>query len=290
MIPNRILFRIAFPTVPEPVGDVWRTLVSCLEREKCLPKQFRVSQIAGHRLDMRSERRLKLTSDEIVDFIVERKLDSFFVDTGHSTRSVCYSLLHMKDQGRQSQLACRIEDKTKVPNDWTPLIERVMLQWPNIGGWQWNHRYLCWQGYSLVEGYERLNGPMPRGVRRYIEKSVCTLSADREMIDVSLNPGRSKELIPGIRFVPTAEMWLGSHFWQYATCTKADVLAADFFQEIRDTPHFLYLRSWPQAFTRPDGEQGRIQQKLWRLFFNEDCEWPPGSGGISNEAVYGPPE
>ena len=60
--------------------------------------------------------------------------------------------------------------------------------------------------------------------------------------------------------------------------------------EVRDTPHYLYLKSWPHPFTRPDGEQGRVQQKLWRLLFHEDCEWPPGSGGISDTPVGGPPE
>lgn len=97
-------------------------------------------------------------------------------------------------------------------------------------------------------------------------------------------------LIPTVYFYPTAEMWLGPHFWQYAKCTKEEALAADFFIEKRDTPNFLYLKSWPEPFTRPDGEQGRQQQRLWKLFFNEDCEWPPGNGGICDEPMYGPPE
>ena len=71
---------------------------------------------------------------------------------------------------------------------------------------------------------------------------------------------------------------------------KEDVIASDFFLEVLDTPHFLYLKSWSHPFTRPDGEQGRVQQKLWRLLFHEDCEWPPGSGGISDVPVGGPPE
>ncbi len=113
---------------------------------------------------------------------------------------------------------------------------------------------------------------------------------DREMIDVSMNPGRRRELIKGIYFLPSAEMWLGPCFWQYAKCTKEEAMAADFFLEVRDTPHFLYLKSWSKPFTRPDGEQGRQQQRIWKLFFHENCEWPPGSGGISEEPMYGPPE
>lgn len=33
-----------------------------------------------------------------------------------------------------------------------------------------------------------------------------------------------------------------------------------------------------------------MQQRLWKLFFHEDCEWPPGSGTICDEPMYGPPE
>ena len=116
------------------------------------------------------------------------------------------------------------------------------------------------------------------------------MGEDRILLDTSLNPGRYiVDDKNQFRAVP-ADLWLGPHFWDYAPCTKEEVLAADFFIEKRDTPHYLYLKSWPHPFTRPDGEQGRVQQKLWRLLFKEDCEWPPGSGGISEEPVGGPPE
>jgi hypothetical protein len=85
-------------------------------------------------------------------------------------------------------------------------------------------------------------------------------------------------------------MWLGPHFWQYAKCTKEEALTGDFWLETRDTPRFTYFKCWHTAFTRPDGEQGRMQQRLWKLFFREDCEWPPGSGTICDEPMYGPPE
>ena len=131
---------------------------------------------------------------------------------------------------------------------------------------------------------------MPQQIRTYTEKSVCALSSDREMVDISLNPGRMTELLVGVHFYPTAEMWLGPHFWQYAKCTKEEALAAGFWLETRDTPHYTYFKCWPEPLIRPDGEQGRMQQQLWKLFFHEDCEWPPGSGTISDEPVYGPPE
>ncbi len=113
---------------------------------------------------------------------------------------------------------------------------------------------------------------------------------DRVFADISLNPGRPKELAQGVTFYPTAEMWLGPHFWSYAKCTKQEALAADFWLETRDTPHYTYFKCWPTPFTRPDGVQGRIQQRLWKLFFHEDCEWPPGTATISDEPMYGPRE
>jgi hypothetical protein len=118
-------------------------------------------------------------------------------------------------------------------------------------------------------------GSFPEGFKVAAVKSIDGIGPDRKFIDISLSPGRPKELIPPINFYPTAEMWLGPHFWPYAKCTKEDVLAADFFLEKRETSRFLYLRSWNEPFTRSDGEQGRQQQRLWRLLFHEDCEWPP---------------
>ena len=160
-----------------------------------------------------------------------------------------------------------------------------------VGAWQWHVRYEAWQGASELHSfYENFYGAVPADARRSVLKSIDGIGPDRVFIDIKTNPGRTKELIPNIDFHPTAEMWLGPHFWKYAKCTKEEALAADFFIEMRDTPHYLYLKCWPQPFTRPDGKQGRIQQLLWKLFFHEDCEWPPGSGTICDEPMYGPPE
>jgi hypothetical protein len=148
--------------------------------------------------------------------------------------------------------------------------------------------YAAWQNAENLPTYETNYGPIPPG---FFFKAIPSdgISPSRQVLDISKNPGRYKAIAPGLYFSPSSEMWLGSHFWQFSKCSKEEVLAADFLLEVRDTPYFLYLKSWPQPFTRPDGEQGRVQQKLWQLLFHEDCEWPPGSGGISDEPVYGPP-
>lgn len=290
MIPNRLAFNISFPRSPDPVADVWETIVALLRSNRCLPKEFSLSQIAGHPPHLQSERNLFLDASGVRRVIEERNLDGFDVDTGNSRRSIGFGLTNIKNTGNPALVTVRVECKTKTPPTWNRLIEALIIQWPCIGAWQWNTLYRAWQDCSEVKGNTMFFGGLPPGFRLYTKSARNALTNNRQMIDISLNPGRRRQLLPAIHFYPTSEMWLGPHFWQYAKCTREEALAADFFIEKRDTPHFLYLKSWPQPFTRPDGEQGRIQQKLWKLFFHEDCEWPPGSGGISDEAVYGPPE
>ena len=293
MIPNRLYFKVAFPDVPESAVDVWRSLVAFLAQRKCLPGRFEVSPAIKDSSGWHPETaRIQLSSAEIEKLLAEQDQKAFWVDTGHSSRSVGYYLRHGKVSGGQSVLSCRIAQKAKAPDDWRRLIEGVMTLWPSIGAWQWKSLYQIWQWSAEVHNhYESRFGHLPPGYKRSYKKvESLQPQPDRVFIDISLNPGRSKELLPMVSFLPTAEMWLGPHFWQYAKCTKEHVLAADFFLEKSDTPHFLYLKSWPEPFTRPDGEQGRQQQRLWKLLFNEDCEWPPGSGGICDGPMFGPPE
>jgi hypothetical protein len=291
--PDRIYFSVGFPVIPQPLSAVWHLIYQFLDELRCLPKRFKVSQIAGHQEADQSSQLLVLTAVEIEQLIIERKLNAFRVNTGHSDRSMDFTLYNSLYQGQQAVLTCRIEKRAKAPDDWQTLIESLMSQSPTIGAWQWKHRYLCWQRLDRVDmDYERRWGSLPPGYRTWREPGPLALTPqpDKVFIDISMNPGRPKVLAFGVNFYPTAEMWLGPHFWQYAKCTKEEALAADFFIEKRDTPHYLYLKCWPEAFTRPDGEQGRMQQRLWKLFFHEDCEWPPGSGTICDEPMYGPPE
>lgn len=291
--PNRVHFSISFTDIPDHLGDVWAFLVEFLKKNNCLPKVFEVSQIAGHAECQQSEQYLRLSSSEIEQLIIERRLNAFHVTTGHSSRSVAYWLSNGLNLNRHSKLFCQIGAQAKAPEDWRGLIEGLMNACPAIGAWQWTHMYRCWQWSDQInEYYEERWGQLPPGYKTHAVPVYPTLipEPDRIFADISQNPGRPKELVHGVTFYPTAEMWLGPHFWQYAKCTKDQALAADFWLETRDTPHYTYFKCWPTSFTRPDGEQGRMQQRLWKLFFHEDCEWPPGSGTICDEPMYGPPE
>jgi hypothetical protein len=290
--PHRNYFCVAFPAIPAPLSEVWNSVALFLNEHGCLPKVFEVSQIAGHAESDQSSQYLKLTAEEITDLIEKRNLNGFRVNTGHSTKSVDFTLYNSFYLSTQAVLICRIEKNAKAPDDWKVLIERIANRFSVIGGWQWGHLYRCWQWDDRADkGYERRWGSLPSGYRTWKEPFPGPIpQPDQVFIDISMNPGRPKVLAYNARFYPTAEMWLGPHFWQYAKCTKEEALAADFFIEKRDTPHYLYLKCWPEAFTRPDGEQGRMQQRLWKLLFHEDCEWPPGSGTICDEPMYGPKE
>lgn len=178
----------------------------------------------------------------------------------------------------------------RVVSTWTPLIESIASHWPVRLGVEWDQRYASWQRCIWEDNYIRDCGPLPTGFKKQFVPSIDGIGRDRVRLDTSTNPGRSCESLLAEWRGVTASMWLGPHFWQYAACTKKEVLAADIFLEKRETPDFLYLKSWPEPFTRPEGEQGRVQRKLWQLLFNEDCEWPPGTGGISDVPVYGPPD
>lgn len=301
LIRNKTTINLIFPELPQPVFGFWSRLVESLRRGKALPAKFTVSLIAGFPEERRPRRGTiepTLTPEEVESFIQENELLGFAVTASGLSKRLRYHLSFTPGAG----FACfttHHEPKARVPSTWSNVCENLLSHWPSIGGWVYHTRYQGWQMTRVLDdSYERIYGPFPPGYRIHHQKDPLGNSLfDRTLFDISLNPGRPKELFlepqtkwMNKRFYATAEMWLGPHFWQYAKCKKEDALAADFFIEKRDTPHYLYLKCWPKPFTRPDGEQGRMQQRLWKLFFHEDCEWPPGSGNICDEPMYGPRE
>lgn len=145
--------------------------------------------------------------------------------------------------------------------------------------------YNAWQNTRNIKSYESQFG----SIAGFNIVPLGPPPVDFSSLDISMNPGREWPDDTMDRSV-SADMWLGPRFWEFAPCKKEEIMVADFFLEKQETPNYLYLNSWHHPFTRPDGAQGRIQQKLWRLLFYQDCEWPPGSGGISDSPVGGPPD
>lgn len=282
--PDRLYFSLFFSTLPNALR-VWNHLIAFLARNESLPAVWQVMPtITGDASFQPSTKRLELASSEVALLLEQVPQCRFAVDTGHSLESVEFSLLH-------GRFYCRVEAHAKAPDNWAVLLETLMSEFECVGAWQWAHLYRVWQwNNEYYPGYESRFGLLPPGCAVVHQPSIDGIGPGKHVFDISLFPGRPRQLTPAIKFYPTAEMWLGSHFWPYAKCTKEEALAADFWLETRETPHYTYFKCWPTAFTRPDGEQGRMQQRLWKLFFHEDCEWPPGSGIICDEPLYGPPE
>jgi hypothetical protein len=284
MNPQAYLLNTTFSQMPTGVGWFWEALCQCLKEQQALPKVFLLSQLAGHERSQQSEEDLMLAPEEIAKIILARQLTAFSVNTGYAETSVAYLLHH-------NSFHCRVENNGKSVASWRTFVGQIATRFPTIGSWMPFGPYQGWQSVRSPDSYKRgTYGPLPPGFKTRYEPDKYGIGPGQTLFEDAFNPGRTKVVDHRCIFYPTAEMWLGPHFWQYAKCTKEEALAADFWLETRETAHFSYFRCWPMAFTRPDGEQGRMQQRLWKLFFHEDCEWPPGSGSICDEPLYGPPE
>jgi hypothetical protein len=263
--------------------ELWDTIFSFSENSGIASPRYTISRGLGLRRQFRDSEAF-LSPNEIRS---ENELDdsnSFSVRSEEFPfQSVNYFPTPL-DGGIQ-RLSVTISVPEKVSPDWKQLAICLAQNDQMVFINSSNQNYSVWQNCMDADLYPSLYGKTPE----YSTYESGSFPHVGTWLDVSRNPGRVTHsgLLP--RRVEV-EVWLGPVFWQLAPCKKEDVLAAGFFLEVRDTPNFLYLKSWPHPFTRPDGEQGRIQQKLWRLLFHEDCEWPPGSGGIADEPMYGPPE
>ena len=285
-------FVVYFPELPKPFSSVWAMFADYLHHEVGLPKRWSISQ-------KNSERSLKRCVDDVGEILDGSDLPGFHLGTlGLEKFSISLALgprgqagLMHPDTARMkgAMLYCSFENGAKVPPGWHGLIEGICSKWETYGGFEWDQRYNGWQTTIWADDYERIGGAIPPDMRRETVPCPSLIGPDRVRLDISKNPGR-KSAVDGQFKAVASKMWLGNAFWEYAPCTKDEVLSADFLIDSRDYATFAFIQSWPEPFTRPDGEQGRIQQKLWRLLFHEDCEWPPGSGGISDKPMYGPPE
>lgn len=64
----------------------------------------------------------------------------------------------------------------------------------------------------------------------------------------------------------SAEMWFGQCFWQYASCTKEELMACDWLK-CQDRGFQLHVEAWDGPFTSAEGEQGRVQRQLLKMLF-----------------------
>ncbi|MFO1440443.1 MAG: hypothetical protein U1F81_19140 [Verrucomicrobiaceae bacterium] len=280
----QLVFDGAGNKVRLPLAEIWQLIVDHLHHFKsCPPKMnLHTNSAEGDICDYS-----KLTPEQIHERLVVQEYGGFITDTNHLLTTFSIWLSTHRFTLHPPTLAVVATPGEKFPSSWKNLIEQLAALHPIRIAKQYEFLYSRWQNTIRLDLWKEAWGQVPAYKRT--TKTIPSADITHTWLDISQNPGRSVDSELNHYFV-AAEMWLGPGFWSYASCTKEEVLAADFFIEKRDTPHYLYLKSWPHPFTRPDGEQGRVQQKLWRLLYKQDCEWPPGSGGISDVPVGGPPE
>ena len=266
--------------------ELWEMILSFVKNSGLSRERYTITPGSGSRSRFRDSQVL-LSPDEIRNEIALDGSNAFFINSDVSFSPFASYTPTPMDGGTQ-KLNLVIEAPEEMRPEWSEFAMTLAKYEQMVLGYSFNPLYTGWQNCPDIVPYQKMYGSVSGFPTRELA-AVDEHSPPRFRLETSKNPGREARhgLLPQ---KTEAELWLGSSFWRLAPCQKVDVLAADFFIEVRDTPEFLYLKSWPHPFTRPDGELGRGQQKLWRLLFQEDCEWPPGSGGISDVAVGGPPE
>lgn len=263
---------------------VWQKTYSFLSSQGIASETYRIASGIGNRRKHRDILK-EMSPEEIRTEVSLDPTSGFTIPDGTGSRPQIISYSPTPLDGGFQSFSISSRDADKLPDDWYGMVCDISSMVSLVAAKAQVIYYSAWQNCEDIDRYAKQFG----STEHFKQYEKGDPPVNRMVLDTSTNPGRN-QMKNGCPMGVSAEMWLGPAFWRFAPCKKEDVLAADFFLKVCDTPEFLYLKSWPHPFTRPDGEQGRVQQKLWRLLFHEDCEWPPGSGGISDEPIGGPPE
>lgn len=221
-----------------------------------------------------------VTTQQALEILRELRCNRFILryDEGSDSQNIHFSAPGRDQRCQIFSVGSSID--TLVPSSWVPLVEALARTGRLAIAGTSDAHYSRWQGctdpvwysknYGSTAGF-RITRPFPPPLD-HIEK-----------LDITVNPGRFDSCGHGAAFV-RADMWLGPAFWDYVPCKKAEVLAQPWLR-VHETPHFLRINAYPEPFTRPDGEQGEIQRRLWRLLFHSDCQWPPSHPAASGSPV-----
>lgn len=222
------------------------------------------------KLVARSDAVPSVTPDEALEIISKLRPNAFRFRHESSDLSQGIGLIQQPGMKRFQCFNIGSQIPEMTPPSWNPLIEALARNVRLALAGAHNPEYIGWQRCADAEYYSKMYGSI-EGFR--ITRPLPAPLDKIERLDVSNNPGRFDSVAGGPAFV-CADLWLGPVFWDYAPCRKEEVLAQSWLQ-CRDTEEFLHIRAFPEPFTRPDGEQGEIQRKLWQLLFHSECRWPP---------------
>jgi hypothetical protein len=254
-------------------AQVWAVAIDFFREATILHQEYSLSYPVVSKNDCET---LIVSPDEALEVLREKRPIVFSLghNVGNRTQTIRFSPTNQAP-GLYSFYVGGSEPKWRPP-DWTPLIERLAQSFPLAIASPYDADYGAWQNTSDPKWYARTYGPT-EGFR--ILRPLPPPLDKIERLDISTNPGRFATCNGGPAFV-NADLWLGPAFWKYAPCRKEEVLSQPWLK-VRDTEHFLHLKAYPEPFTRPDGEQGEIQRKLWQLLFHSDCQWPPNHTPIT---------
>lgn len=212
--------------------------------------------------------------DEVAAFLVRHEVASFTLryDVGEQPQQRI-SFGAALGCPRYASFDMAAKTRELAPHDLASFIELMARSTHLAIAAVYDRNYMSWQRCSDPERYLANYGPIDQF--RILHPMPPPLH-DLKKLDISRNPGRY-DSVSGGPALACADLWLGPAFWNHAACQKQDLLAQRWL-EIRDTEHFLYIKSYPEPFTRPDGQQGEIQRRLWQLLFCSDSWWPPEQG------------
>ena len=270
--PSRLALLASFASEDALAESAWRLLCSFFETTAIL--QHRYVMTLPARPVGREGSQFLARPDEALAILRDMSPPSFVLRYDEADRSQVISFLPAGDRQRYHVLSVTSEIPELLPENWAHLIEGLAKTVRLAIAGTYDAHYLAWQRCNDPSYYSRKYGSI-EGFR--ILRPLPYPFDNVEKLDTSANPGRYGLVTGGLAFV-CAELWLGSEFWNYAPCKKEEILREQWL-EVTDSQDFLYLRAYRKPFTRPDGEQGLFQRRLWQLLFRSDCCWPPDGGG-----------
>jgi len=250
-------------------AEVWASAIDFFRQAGILHTEYSLTFPA---LVRKGGPALVVSSEEALAVLQEESPTMFTLghDAGNASQRIMLS--PMSGSRRFYNFHVGSSEPTWMPTTWAPLIESMAQTFALAIASSIDAHYAGWQSCNDPEYYAHTYGSI-EGFR--VLRPLPPPHHDVERLDISLNPGRFDTCNGGPAFVK-ADLWLGPCFWDYAPCRKEEVLTQRWLK-VRETEHFVHINAYPEPFTRPDGEQGEIQRKLWRLLFHSDCQWPPGS-------------
>ena len=265
-------------------SEIWILLLGLLREGGDLKPEYRVSPTGSREKRWRDKFRV-LDLDSITEELALHPADGIMLqyrEDEPGAHNITLSHLHAVGAvqpffiGEQRE-PCEIVRKNNRN------IMHALATHPNfISGVLHETYYSSWMNTGDIKYYNRFFGDSTLCQLKSRPSGEISYSGEiKEVwrIDTSKHPGRIEACVSGARTV-AADMWLGPRFWTHAACTPEEVRAQSWLR-IEENKNYMHINCWPEPFTRPDGEQGELQRKLWRLLFNGESQWPP-KGDLPN--------